>query len=160
MYFAPHFNIKYSIMKFGGVRLLVKDFDESFRFYSEKLGLKVTWGELGGQYASFDIGIGPDGLSIFPSDLMAEAVGNTELALPANSREKVAVILSVDSVDKSYEELSAKGVEFINKPTDMGGWGMRVVHFRDNEGNLIELFSELPKEKWDEDLQEEMKKYE
>lgn len=147
-------------MKFSGVRLLVKDFDQSFRFYTEKLGLKVTWGELGGEYASFDIGAGADTLSIFPSDYMAQAVGNSDLELPVNCREKVAIILAVDSVDKSYEELLAKGVEFINKPVDMGGWGMRVVHLRDNEGNLIELYSPLPMEEWDEDLQEEMKKYE
>lgn len=147
-------------MKFNGIRLLVKNFNECFTFYSEKLGLPVTWGELGGAYASFDIGIGPDGLSIFPSDLMAPAVGNTDLALPVNSREKIALILNVEDVDKSYEEFSARGVEFINRPTDMPGWGIRVVHLRDTEGNLIELCASLPIEQWDKDLQEEMKKYE
>lgn len=146
-------------MKFSGVRLLVNDFDKSFRFYAETLGLKVTWGELGGEYASFDIGIGPDGLSIFPSDYMAPVVGNAELPLPENSREKVMLILAVDNVDKSYEELSARGVNFLNKPVDMPGWGMRVVHLRDTEGNLIELFSALPEQQWSEDLKEENKKY-
>lgn len=147
-------------MKFAGVRLLVENFDKAFIFYSEKLGLKVTWGKLGGEYASFDIGNGSDGLAIFPSDLMAQAIGNTGLSLPHNSREKIALILEVESVDKSYDELSAKGVEFINKPTDMTGWGMRTVHLRDTEGNLIELFSPLPPEQWDKDLQDEMKEYE
>lgn len=147
-------------MKFKGVRLLVENFDKAFIFYSEKLGLKVTWGKLGGEYASFDIGNGSDGLAIFPSDLMAQAIGNAELSLPYNSREKTALILEVESVDKSYYELSAKGVEFINKPTDMTGWGMRTVHLRDSEGNLIELFSPLPPEQWDKYLQDEMKEYE
>lgn len=147
-------------MKLNGIRLLVKDFDESFKFYSEKLGLNVTWGKLGGQYASFDIGLGADGLSIFPTDLMAQAIGNTGLHLPVNNREQMAIILNVDSVDKSYEELLAKGVEFVNKPTDMGGWGIRTVHFRDNEGNLFELCSPLPIYKWDKDLLDEMKEYE
>lgn len=147
-------------MKFNGVRLLVKDFDKAFKFYTEKMGLKVTWGELGGAYASFDIGIGSDGLSIFPSDYMAPVVGNAELPLPENCREKTAIILNVDSVDKAYEELSAKGVEFVNKPTDMAEWGIRIVHLRDTEGNLIELCSELPKDKWDKELLEENKKFE
>ncbi|WP_029905940.1 VOC family protein [Prevotella sp. 10(H)] len=146
-------------MKLNGIRLLVKDFDESFRFYSEKLGLKVIWGEIGGVYASFDVGSG-EGIAIFPSDIMAEAVGNKEQDLPANSREKIAIVLEVDDVDKKYEELSAKGVEFVNKPTDMTGWGMRTVHLRDTEGNLIELYTALPTDKWDEDLQEDMKKFE
>lgn len=147
-------------MKLNGIRLLVKDFDESFKFYSEKLGLKVTWGKIGGQYASFDIGIGPDSLAIFPSDFMAEAIGNSELSLPTDCREKTVITLFVEDVDKSYSELSSRGVQFINKPMDMPGWGSRVVHMRDNEGNLIELYATIPPEKWDKDLQEEMKEYE
>ncbi|MDU1892446.1 MAG: VOC family protein [Dysgonomonas sp.] len=146
-------------MKLNGIRLLVNNFDECFKFYSEKMGLKVTWGELGGLYASFEISNG-EGLSIFPSDLMAQAIGNDNLALPRESREKVAIILDVENVDKSYEELSARGVTFVNKPMDMPGWGCRVVHLRDTEGNLIELCAALPIEQWDKDLQEEMKKFE
>ena len=38
-----------------------------------------------------------------------------------------------------------------------GGLCIRVAHFRDPENNLIELYSELPKEKWDDDLIEEEK---
>lgn len=148
-------------MKFNGLRLLVNDFDECFTFYSEKLGLKVTWGELGGQYASFDTGLGPDGLAIFPSDLMAKAIGNFHQSLPAaNTREKTSLIFHVEDVDKTYEELSARGVRFIDKPTDMATWGIRTVHFRDPEGNLIELESELPINKWDKDLLDDMKRFE
>lgn len=147
-------------MKLNGIRLLVKNFDESFKFYSEKMGLKVTWGELGGAYASFDVGGNPDSLAIFPSDFMAEAIGNSNLPLPENTREKTAIILNVDDVDKTYKELQLRGIEFINQPTDMTGWGSRTVHLRDNEGNLIELYSELPKDKWDEDLLEDMEKFE
>lgn len=146
-------------MRLNGIRLLVKNFDESFCFYSEKLGLKVTWGELGGQYASFEIGVGA-GISIFSSDLMAAAIGNPELSLPVNNRDKVAIIIDVDDVDKSYEELLTKGVYFINKPTDMSGWGIRTVHLRDTEGNLIELCTALSTEKWDKDLLDDMEKFE
>lgn len=153
--------IKEINMKFNGVRLLVKNFDECFKFYSEKLGLKVTWGELGGVYASFDIGAGPDGLAIFPSDLMAEAVGNANEPFPlTGSREKTMLILQVDNVDKSYKELSAKGIAFITKPTNMGGWGIRTAHLRDPEGNLIELSASLPANEWDKELADEMKKFE
>ncbi|MDR2955280.1 MAG: VOC family protein [Prevotella sp.] len=147
-------------MKLNGIRLLVKDFDGVLRFYSEKLGLTLTWGEIGGQYASFDVGFGPDSLSIFPSNLMAPVVGNAGLPLPENTREKVAIILNVDNVDETYKRLKEKGVEFINEPADMTGWGMRTVHLRDPEGNLIELYAPLPKEKWDKDLLEDNEKYE
>ncbi len=145
-------------MELNCIRLLVEDFDKCFKFYSETLGLNVTWGKIGGDYASFDIGI-PSGLSIFKSDLMASAIGNSDKALPIDNREKVAIILKVNSVDESFKELTDKGVEFVNKPTDMTGWGMRTAHFRDSENNLIEIWSELAKEKWDKDLQAESKEY-
>jgi len=146
-------------MEFNNIRLLVEYFDECFIFYSEKLGLKPTWGKLGGEYASFDIGL-PSGLSIFKTDLMAEAVGNLDLELPVNCREKMVINFKVDEVDATYNSLFGKGVEFINKPSDMVGWGIRTVHLRDPEENLIEIWSELPKDKWDKDLLNESKSYE
>lgn len=145
-------------MKLNNVRILVQDFDKCFEFYTQKLGLKSTWGEPGGEYASFDIGL-PSGLSIFKSDLMAKALGNEELKLPENCREKVMINIMVDSVDRVYEQLKDKGVEFVNEPTDMTGWGMRALHLRDPEGNLIEFGSELPMDKWDNDLKEDAEKY-
>ena len=148
-------------MEFSNVRLLVSDFDTCFKFYSEKLGLKITWGKLGGEYASFDIGLKSEhmGLSIFKSDLMAQALGNSEKQLPVGFREKSVVIFKVDNVDTVYERLLNSGVEFINQPQDMTGWGMRAVHLYDPENNLIELWSELDMEKWDEDLKSEAEEY-
>lgn len=124
------------------LRLLVKDFDASFRFYSEKLGLRVVWGKVGDVYASFDNGNSGE-IGIFKSDLMATVVGNIEKQHPNNCREKIAIILKVNSVDDVYNELTKKGVCFINEPCDIVAWGMRVVHLRDTEDNLIEYCSEL-----------------
>jgi lactoylglutathione lyase len=148
-------------MELSNIRLLVKDFDNCFKFYSETLGLKVTWGKTGGDYASFDISLKSSemGLSIFKSDLMATAIGNSEKPLPQDNREKIAIILKVNNVDKTFQDLSGKGVSFINEPTDMTGWGIRAAHFRDPENNLIEIWSELAKEKWDKDLQDEAKEF-
>lgn len=145
-------------MELNCIRLLVNDFDKSFKFYAETLGLKVIWGKIGGEYASFDVGI-PSGLSIFKSDLMTSAIGNSEKSLPINNREKAAIIFKVDNVDKSYQNLSNRGVNFIDQPSDMTGWGIRVSHFRDPEDNLIEIWSELAKDKWDKDLQDEANEY-
>ncbi len=148
-------------MELSNIRLLVKDFDKCFKFYSEQLGLKVTWGKIGGDYASFDIGLQSSemGLSLFKSDLMANAVGNFEKSLPTDNREKIAIILKVDNVDNTFQDLSAKGISFINEPIDMTGWGIRAVHFRDPENNLIEIWSDLAKEKWDKDLQDEAEEF-
>lgn len=149
-------------MELSNIRLLVDDFDKCFLFYSETLGLKTSWGKLGGDYASFDVGLPSSsgmGLSIFKSDLMAKALGNMDKELPINTRDKTAIVMKVDKVDATFNELKEKGVIFVNEPTDMTGWGMRVAHFRDPENNLIEIWSELPKDKWDNDLQAEADEY-
>jgi len=129
-------------MKFSNVRLLVKDYATCFKFYTEQLGLEAAW-DVGGCYASFKVAEGIEGLAIFTSDLMAPAVGNADKTQPVGFREKSMISFEVDNVDETYRVLSAKGLKFINEPTDMPGWGMRVVHLYDPEENLIELFTPL-----------------
>ena len=104
--------------------------------------MRVTWGKPGDVYASFDNGNNGD-IGIFKSDLMAAVIGNTDKQLPADCREKIAVIINVKSVDDEYHKMKDRGVEFINEPVDIADWGMRVVHLRDTEGNIIELCSGL-----------------
>ncbi len=130
-------------MKFNNVRLLVKDFKKCFKFYTEMLGFEPLWGDENSCYASFKVAEGIEGLAIFVSDFMAPAVGNADKEQPSNCREKSLVSFEVENVDESYKILSAKGVQFINEPTDMPDWGARVVHLRDPEENLIELFMPL-----------------
>ena len=130
-------------MKFSNVRLLVKDYKECFRFYTEKLGLEPAWGDENGCYASFKVAEGIEGFALFVSDFMAPAVGNAEKTQPCGYREKSMVSFEVENVDDTYQALSAKGIHFINQPADMPDWGMRVVHLRDPEENLIEFFTPL-----------------
>jgi catechol 2,3-dioxygenase-like lactoylglutathione lyase family enzyme len=129
-------------MKFNNVRLLVKDYKKCFEFYTEKLGLEAAW-NLDGCYASFKVADGIEGLAIFVSDFMAPAVGNAEKTQPSGYREKSMISFEVGNVDETCQALLTKGINFINQPTDMPDWGMRVVHFRDPEENLIELFTPL-----------------
>ena len=146
------------MMKFSNVRLLVKDYEKCFEFYTKQLGLEVAWGNSQSGYASFKVADGIEGLAIFPSDEMAKTIGNADKALPSGGREKSLVSFGVEDVDAAYRELSARGLQFINTPVDRPCWGMRVVHLHDPEGNLVELFSELPPEKWCEEMKEAMNK--
>ena len=130
-------------MKFNNVRLLVKDYTKCFKFYSEQLGLEPVWGDENSCYASFKVADGIEGFALFVSDFMAPAVGNADKVQPSGCREKSMVSFEVENVDEAYQSLLAKGISFINKPTDMPDWGMRVVHLRDPEENLIELFTPL-----------------
>jgi predicted enzyme related to lactoylglutathione lyase len=47
--------------------------------------------------------------------------------------------LSVDDVKAEHQRLKAKGVEFIEEPTDYGD-GYWIATLKDPEGNLIQLF--------------------
>lgn len=138
-------------MKLSNVRLLVDDFDSCFKFYAETLGLKVTWGEAGDVYASFDTGANSY-LAIFSRKLMLEHLGKT---VTNNTNEIQHVIcFETVSVDNDYKELKKSGVNFLNEPSDMTGWGIRCVHLTDPEGNIIELHQILPKDQWSPCLQE------
>ena len=130
-------------MKFSNVRLLVKDYKKCFKFYTEQLGFEPLWGDENGVYASFKVAEGIEGLAIFVSDYMAPTVGNVEKTQPVGHREKSLISFEVENVDETYLALSEKGINFINKPIDMPDWGMRVVHLRDPEENLIEFYTPL-----------------
>lgn len=132
-------------MKFNNVRLLVKDYEKCFKFYTEKLGFEASW-NIEGCYASFKVAEGIEGLAIFVSDFMAPTVGNMDKSQPTDCREKMMVSFEVMNVDETYNTLLTKNVVFINQPNDMPDWGMRVVHLRDPEENLIELFTPLKTE--------------
>jgi lactoylglutathione lyase len=129
-------------MKLNNIRLLVTDFDTSFKFYKTTLGLHCSYGNIGDNFASFDIGLA-GGLCIFKSELMNEAIHKKSTVAENASIDKFAIIIEVEDVDKITASLQKKKVKFINPPKDMPVWGIRVAHFRDPEGNLIELFSNL-----------------
>jgi catechol 2,3-dioxygenase-like lactoylglutathione lyase family enzyme len=145
-------------MKFSNIRLLVNDFDKCFTFYNDVLGLECTWGKLGDNFASFNIGI-PSGLALFKAELMSIAINNADAKKNESLHDKTAIIVQVDSVNETYNSLQNKGVKFLTEPKDMTAWGIRVAHFRDPENNLIELYSELPKEKWDDHLIQDEKDF-
>jgi len=123
-------------------RLLVSDFRACFLFYRDVLGLPVTWGEENGDYASYRVG--ETELALFQRPLMAEAVGTAAKPAQAESQDRVALIFHVDDVDEVHRWLRDKGVTFINAPTDRPDWGIRAAHFRDPDGNLLEIYTDLP----------------
>ncbi|MFA6845794.1 MAG: VOC family protein [Sphaerochaetaceae bacterium] len=129
-------------MEYTSIRLLVEKFDECFVFYHKTLGLTPLFGKCGEVYALFDIGNNV-GLELFNTDLMASEVNTADLAIPNNNRDKSLWGFKDDNLDETYLRLKAKGVTFLNAPHDIASWGMRVVHFRDPEGNLIEINKNL-----------------
>lgn len=119
------------------LRLLVEDYKECFKFYSETMGLKVIWGNQNTGYAEFDTGEAR--LAVFTRKEMAEVVGTSVLPAGSISQDRHTVILRVPNVDEAYAGLKEKDVDFITEPQDRTDWGIRTAHLRDPDGNLIEL---------------------
>jgi lactoylglutathione lyase len=146
-------------MKLDNVRLLVTNFDDCLYFYQTILGLTLTWGETGGNYASFDVGEGKV-LALFRKRLMAEAVGTAELPEQTEAQDRFACIFEVGDLEKTVKSIEERGGKFASPIQDMPLWGIRTVHLRDPDGNLIEIIMGLPAEEWDESLIEQDRRYE
>jgi catechol 2,3-dioxygenase-like lactoylglutathione lyase family enzyme len=146
-------------MRLTHVRLLVARFDECLRFYRDVMGFPVAWGEEGGRYADLDAGEGVT-LALFARDAMARAVGASGLPVEAGSQDRVALVFGADDLDGLTQRLRDREVALVNEPQERPEWGIRVVHFRDPDANLIEAYSDLPRERWTDRLREDSSGFE
>jgi lactoylglutathione lyase len=121
------------------IRLLMGDYARAFRFYRDVVGLTPVSGDEDGVYVEFAVGEAI--LALFDRRRMMEAMGThaSILAEPERVGDATVVCLEVDDLDAQYERLQQAGVRFVTEPHDQPTWHVRVAHFRDPEGNLIEL---------------------
>ena len=124
------------------LRLLVADFPTSFRFYRDVLGFAPCFGSEDDVYTEFKVG--DQTLALFRRDLMAEAVGASSKADTADAQDRIALVFAADDVDQAVAALRARGVALTAGPQNQPDWGIRAAHFRDPDGNLIEINSPLP----------------
>lgn len=123
-------------------RLLVGDFEETFRFYREVVGLPTTYPpDAAGPYAEFELG-GDKYLALFDRALMLEALGQPGDS-PRSADDHSLLCISVEDVDEEARRLQRLGVELVVPPADHEPWGMRTTYVRDPEGNLVELYGPL-----------------
>jgi lactoylglutathione lyase len=125
-------------MKLSQIRLMVKDFKKSVAFYKDIMEFPLVMSEEKMQYASFDTG--EIKLEILSRKSMAEVLGETELPVDLNSQSRFLLDVAVDDVDKVYNRLKKNGAESVTEPHDRKEWNARVAHFRDPDGNIIEIY--------------------
>ena len=123
------------------VSVFVKDQDESKKFYTDVLGFKekddITLGD-GYRWCTvvhpaqpeLQVNLAVPGPPIAPAMVEAIARAQDEGGMPA-------VGLNVDDCQRTYEQLSAKGVEFLQPPSKRP-YGTEAV-CRDNSGNWLVL---------------------
>jgi catechol 2,3-dioxygenase-like lactoylglutathione lyase family enzyme len=132
-----------SPLDFSNVRILVRDFAASWRFYRDVLGLTPGVGDDSGPYAEF-LWNGEARLGLFDRALMAKATGRPDARAATKAVGAFALILRTDNVDRVHAQLSSRGVVFLRGPTDRKEWRLRTIHLADPDGNVVELNSDLP----------------
>jgi catechol 2,3-dioxygenase-like lactoylglutathione lyase family enzyme len=107
--------------------LYVKDFDETIRYYTEKLlFLKIwDWGN--------------------PPEFGAVRLGKIEIFFCLRGQGCPGTWLSifVDDVDDYYEQIRRRGAQVIWGPVDEP-WGMREIHVRDPNQHVIRFGHGIP----------------
>ncbi|MBE8991184.1 VOC family protein [Nostoc sp. LEGE 12450] len=123
------------------LRLLVSNYKDSFLFYRDLLKFDVDWGDEESGYAELNTGYLK--LGLFKKELMAEVVPRIEQPSYIVNRDKTVLIFAVDNVDEVYNQVKNQNSIVVTEPQDRPDWGIRTAHFRDPDGNLIEIYSNL-----------------
>ena len=115
-------------LKFAGIP--TRDQDAAVAFYTEKLGFKVVTDQPMGAQRWIELRLGTSDTRIV-------------LFTPDGQQDRVGTFFNgafaCDSVEKTYEELSARGVEFTGPPQKQP-WGP-FAKFKDPDGNEFVLSS-------------------
>jgi len=122
-----------TLSRIGQIFVNVKDLDRAISFYRDILGMKFLF-QAPPNMAFFDCG----GIRI-----MLGIAERPDLDHPAS-----IIYYQVDDIEKVYETLKARGVEFIVKPhlvAPMPTYDLWLADFEDSEGNLLALMSEVPR---------------
>jgi len=123
-----------TLSQIGQIFVNVKDLDRAIAFYRDMLGMTFLF-QAPPNMAFFDCG----GVRI-----MLGIADRPELDHPAS-----IIYYKVDDIQKVAEVFKARGVEFILDPhlvAPMPTYDLWLADFKDSEGNILALMSEVPKE--------------
>jgi lactoylglutathione lyase len=123
------------------VVLYVDDQQRAKRFWTEKMGFELVQDAPYGEGQRWIEVVTPDGHTrlVLSTRLPGWSAGETPDGMPTSN-----VMFYADDVEKAYEELVARGVEFTTTPVKMpfGWWSV----FTDDEGTRYALSRSEPSE--------------
>jgi catechol 2,3-dioxygenase-like lactoylglutathione lyase family enzyme len=121
----------------------VLDQDSALKFYTEKLGFEVRadaqMGEGGARWLTVGVKNQPDHsiTLMLPGPPAADPESAKQLRALVAKGVLGAGVMSTDDCRAAYEELSARGVEFVQEPKQRP-YGIEAL-FRDDSGNWFSL---------------------
>lgn len=129
------------IRKLSHATLWVKDQDAALEFYRDKLGFEVKTDATMGEFRWLTVGPKGQDLELVlmppaPNPMMDDET----LELIRKLIDKGALgagVFATDDCQKTYEELKARGVEFVQEPREQP-YGVECI-FVDNSGNWFSL---------------------
>lgn len=123
---------------FFGPMLVVRDFENSLRFYRDVIGLE---GEGESPYAEFSKGTSK---LVLLDHGFWKTVGGLGGPTPrAWKREGLVLAIQVRDADAEFQRIKAEGVAVASPPADRPMMGLRNFQIYDPDGNLIEVTSPL-----------------
>jgi catechol 2,3-dioxygenase-like lactoylglutathione lyase family enzyme len=131
------------INKLSATDIWVKDQNEALRFYTEKLGFEIRADVTNGDYRWISVGLKsqPDlefGLQALKAGVLLTEDEAQVLTKLVEAGKLGHGVWKTDDCQKAYETLNAKGVEFLQPPTDRP-YGTIEAIFKDNSGNVMVL---------------------
>jgi predicted enzyme related to lactoylglutathione lyase len=122
------------LSQIGQIFVKADDLERAIAFYRDSLGMTFLFQA-------------PPNMAFFDC-------GGIRLMLGIPDREDLnhaasIIYYKVADIEATYETLNSRGVEFVVKPhvvARMPAYDLWLADFRDSEGNLLALMSEVPKE--------------
>jgi methylmalonyl-CoA/ethylmalonyl-CoA epimerase len=112
----------------GQIAILVKDVERATAFYRDKLGIKYLFAA--GNIAFFDCG----GIRLM-------------LDKPEKAEMGTSIIyFRVPDINLAHQQMKSRGVEFVDEPhliARLPDHDLWMTFFRDSEGNLLSMMSEV-----------------
>lgn len=117
----------------SAITLFVEDLASTRQFYQDAFGLPIHYQDDVSAVFRFEGTL----INLLQVSEAHELIAPAAVASP-DAGARIQFTITVDDVDATYADLTARGVTFLNGPMDRP-WGIRTAAFRDPAGHIWEI---------------------